>query len=290
MRISNKLQLGFITCGNTTRVTCTHTPYRPKQEVSKMKVNEFDTDGVLIQNPENLERSLRRARVAVVDYALTNRFDYFGTITFNDAWHDVSNALACRNAVLDAFNHYQQRNNKKFKYILVGEYGEKTHRLHFHFLVSGINKDELFINHHHKLDWSYTSERFGFTQIKHIGKTNIDHERVARYCSKYITKGNIRISNHRYYCSKTLKKPEITREYSPMLTVLVSDWLEENMQFPYVHNRMCKAYSIPKRIYQDLLQYIEECKRKIAEKPWNFEKIDPWTVCPFDTWQQVTIC
>ena len=290
MRISNKLQLGFITCGNTTRVTCTNTSYKPKKEVPKMKVNEFDADGVLIQNSENLERSLRRARVSVVDYALTNRFDYFGTITFNDDWYDVSNALACRNAVLKAFNHYQERNNKDFKYILVGEYGEKTKRLHFHFLISGINKDELFINHNHKLDWSYTSERFGFTQIKRIGKTNTDHERVARYCSKYITKGNIRISNHRYFCSKSLKKPTITREYNPALTVLVSDWLEDNMQVPYAHNRMCKAYSIPKLIYQDLLEYIEECKRKIAEKPWSFEEIDPWTVCPFDTWQQVTIC
>lgn len=111
-----------------------------------------------------------------------------------------------------------------------------------------LNKDELFINKHHKLDWSYTAERFGHTQITRIGKTTADHENVARYCSKYITKGNIRISNHRYFCSKSLKKPTISREYSPALTVLVSDWLEDNMQEPYAHNRMCKAYSIPKRI------------------------------------------
>ena len=157
-------------------------------------------------------------------------------------------------------------------------------------VISGINKDELFINKHHKLDWSYTAERFGHTQITRIGKTTADRENVAKYCSKYITKGNIRISNHRYFCSKSLKKPKITREYNPALTVLVSDWLEDNLQEPYAHNRMCKAYSIPKRIYNDLVKYIEECKRKIAEKPWSFEEIDPWTVCPFDTWEQVTIC
>lgn len=43
-------------------------------------------------------------------------------------------------------------------------------------------------------------------------------------------------------------------------------------------------------IYKDLVEYIEKCKQKIAEKPWNFEEIDPCTFCPFDTWEQVTIC
>ena len=290
MKISDKLQLGFITAGNTIRITCTNTYVKPKNKTPKIKVNLFYTDGVKIENPEHMERSLRRARVSVVDYALTNRFDYFGTITFNSKGHDVSNPLACRDAILTAFNNYQKRNNCEFKYLLVAEYGEKTQRLHFHFLISGINKDELFINKNHKLDWSYTAERFGHTQITRIGKTTADHENVARYCSKYITKGNIRISNHRYFCSKSLKKPTISREYSPALTVLVSDWLEDNMQEPYAHNRMCKAYSIPKRIYKDLVEYIEKCKQKIAEKPWNFEEIDPCTFCPFDTWEQVTIC
>ena len=85
-------------------------------------------------------------------------------------------------------------------------------------------------------------------------------------------------------------KDLIIERASPALTVLVSDWLEDNMQEPYAHNRMCKAYSIPKRIYKDLVEYIEKCKQKIAEKPWNFEEIDPCTFCPFDTWEQVTIC
>ena len=100
MRISDKLQLGFITAGNTIRITCTNTYVKPKTKAPKIKVNLFDTDGVKVENPENMERSLRRARVSVVDYALTNRFDYFGTITINGKWHDVSNPLACRNAIL----------------------------------------------------------------------------------------------------------------------------------------------------------------------------------------------
>ena len=70
-----------------------------------MKVNLFDTDGVLVTNPENMERSLRRARVSVVDYALANRFDYFGTITFNSKWHDVSNPLACRDVFRAVFSY-----------------------------------------------------------------------------------------------------------------------------------------------------------------------------------------
>ena len=119
MKISDKLQLGFITAGNTIRITCTNTYVKPKNKTPKIKVNLFDTDGVKIENPEHMERSLRRARVSVVDYALTNRFDYFGTITFNSKWHDVSNPLACRDAILTAFNNYQKRNNCEFKYLLL---------------------------------------------------------------------------------------------------------------------------------------------------------------------------
>lgn len=286
MRISSNLQLGFITCGNTVRVTCTNTYYKPKKP-PKIKVNVFNMDGELIQSPENEYRVLRRARVAVVDYALCNRFDYFGTITFNDAWHDVTNALACRDSILNAFDNYKKRYSSSFQYILIGEYGEKTHRLHFHFLVKGINKDDLFINRHHKLDWAYTSERFGFTQICKIGNSKIDHERVARYCSKYITKENIRISNHRYFCSKGLVKPSVTREYNPALTILVSDWLEENLQMSYSHTRMGKAFSIPKRIYQDLLQFIELCKYNMLVNPCHFEILDSSVRSPFD---EVQLC
>ena len=266
MRISSNLQLGIIQTGSCYRVTCTNTYYKPTNKTPKIKVNLFDTDGVLIEKTENRERSLRRARVSVVDYALCNNFDYFGTITFNGEWHDVTNAVACRDAVLDSFNHYQQRNNTEFQYLLVGEYGEKTGRLHFHFLIRGINKEDLFINHHHKLDWKYTSERFGFTQITKIKDTDFDRQNVARYCSKYITKGNIRISNHRYYCSKTLKKPVINREYDVSLTVFVSDWLKENAQTPYADNRMCEAYSLHEIVYKALIEAVEEFKKRREEE------------------------
>ena len=67
MKISDKLQLGFITAGNTIRITCTNTYVKPKNKTPKIKVNLFDTDGVKIENPEHMERSLRRARVSVVN-------------------------------------------------------------------------------------------------------------------------------------------------------------------------------------------------------------------------------
>lgn len=301
MRLSGSLQCGFIKTGTQVRVTCTNTfakgkeyipamqyiavldfenafgftcysrenysekQYQPNFDNIKAKVNLFDADGVLVENHENYERSLRRARVAVVDYALTNHFEYFGTITFNDKWHDVSNTSACLHAVLDSFNNYQQRYNKSFQYILVGEFGEKTGRLHFHFLISGINKEDLFINKEGWLDWNYTTTRFGHTQITRIRDRKEDHENVARYCSKYITKQNIRISSHRYYASKTLKKPEVSRIYDPVMTAFVSQWIQENCFEPYIDTRMCTCFSLPERVYNDLLQAVEEWKNTQIE-------------------------
>lgn len=257
MRIHESLQTGFSFCGSSVRVTCTNT-YKRSKTVPKMKVNLFDSDGVLIEKEENVSRSLRRARVSVVDYALTNNFEFFGTITFNSKWHDVTDVKSCLDSVINSFDNYRQRFNSAFRYILVPEFGERKGRLHFHFLVSGINKEDLFINKHKYLDWRYTSSRFGHTQITRIRGRKEDRENVARYCSKYITKGNIRISNHRYFCSKDLARPEIVRNYDALFTVFVSDWLQENCMYPYADNRMCKAFSIPMCVYYDLMEAIEK--------------------------------
>lgn len=297
MRLHNTLQCGFIKTGSVVRVTCTNTcsarelynpvmkyiacltiennfgyvydrtrlivpAYKPNFDKIRCKVNLFDADGVLIKNPLQEERNLRRARVAVVDYALSNHFQYFGTITLNSEWHDVTNVSECLSKVLSSFNSYQKRYNKDFQYIIVGEFGKKNGRLHFHFLINNINKEDLFINEKGWLDWHYTTDRFGHTQITRIGKTRADHEHVALYCSKYITKQNMRISSHRYFASKTLKKPEITREYDPMFTAFVADWIQENCFAPYVDNRMCTCFSVPLRVYTDLMQAVEEWRQQ----------------------------
>lgn len=263
------------------------TEYKPKWQYIKMRVNLFDADGVLINNQENIDRSLRRARVAVVDYAMTNHFDYFGTITFNSDWHNVFDYTDCMLKVRRAFNNYQQNFCKDFQYILVGEFGEEKGRLHFHFLIKNINKEELFINKNGWLDWSYTSERFGFTQITKIGDTVEDHEHVAMYCSKYITKQNIRISSHRYFASKTLKKPDASRNYSATFTAFVADWIQRNCEGiynSYVDNRMCTCFSVPMRVYNDLMKAVEEWQTPIKEENRRvlLFHVPDSVPCPFD--------
>ena len=50
----------------------------------KVKLKAFNVEtGELWQSEENILRALRRARKSVVDYALCNDFEYFGTVTIS---------------------------------------------------------------------------------------------------------------------------------------------------------------------------------------------------------------
>ena len=149
-----------------------------------------------------------RAKRAVVDYALCNKFDYFGTITISDKRFEVKHyeeQVRALDSLLNALDYYRQFISPDFRYVICPEYGEKKGRLHFHFIVSGISKEDLFINHNHHLDWKYIKERFGHVQIKKIKNTDNDRQRVAFYCSKYISKQGIQLRSHRYFASHDLK-------------------------------------------------------------------------------------
>lgn len=223
---------------------------------SVKKVNE---DGEIVPNEKSIADAVRRAKCAVVDYALNNDFTHFGTITINDKWHDVytrQGQLDILDKLLDCFDNYRQTISEDFRYIICPEYGETTGRLHFHFLVKGIDKEDLFINYNKHLDWLYVKSRFGHVQITKIGKSHNDHQRVAFYCSKYITKDNLQLRSHRYFCSKDLKKPERFCMDLFEYTVMFKEWLEENYPYPYHVDKVKKieSYSLPVRVFYDMLE------------------------------------
>ena len=171
----------------------------------KVKLKRFDPEtGELYQSPENLIRALRRARTKVVDYALCNDFEYFGTITISDDKFDTARPDLVLEALQAKFHVYQLRHSD-FKYLFTAEYGEKTKRLHFHILVSGI---ETFANEHGHTDCHLFRDNFGFCNIQKIGDTEADKLQSSLYCSKYISKQSIRIGHRYFYCSKGLKVPD----------------------------------------------------------------------------------
>lgn len=234
--------------------------YNSKKGISTSLEHKYDENGELVRNLRAEEESMRRAKRTIVDYALTNDFEYFGTLTFDDRYVDVHSYDGQLNAldrVLDFFNNYK-RTHPDLKYILVPEYGKKKGRLHFHFVLAGISKDELFINERKHLDFMPYRSRFGFTQFAKIGNSDNDKRHTAFYISKYITKNSLQLRSHRYFCSHNLRKPTkyCLDDYS--YTVAINEWLEEFGFTAYYENALkcCKCFSVPMRVFKDLCKSI----------------------------------
>ncbi|MBE5739788.1 MAG: hypothetical protein E7349_02905 [Clostridiales bacterium] len=253
----------------------------PEIKVNRsVKMIDADEDGNVVFNSESQRIALRRAKRNVVDLSLCNDFDYFGTITLGDekVGDLINYPQRMKDKITKAFNHYKERRASEFQYILVPEYGSKTHRLHFHFIVRCLNKDDLFINKNGKLDWRLSSDRFGFTQITEIKNTKSDRVRVAKYCAKYVSKDSLKICNHRYFASKDLKRPQRSVFDDDDEAMLVCEWLEAQGISSYCDMEYAKCFSIPAHVFCDLMEYLERVRRSklpyLIPMPDNI--ISPW--------------
>ncbi len=214
--------------------------------------NYYDVfTGERLVNPESVARSTRRARNAIIDLAKLNSFTHFGTITLSDEKHNVHDVEACVYAMLSALKSYKQL-SPEFKYIIVPEYGEKKKRLHFHFLMKGIRKEDLFVNEHRHLDFKYFKERFGHVQITKIGGSRADIERTAIYCGKYITKDNIQVRTHRYFRSKDLLKVIKRTIENPFLSVKIRECLNKYFDETCYYDDKCICYELPAPLYEEI--------------------------------------
>lgn len=79
--------------------------------------------------------------------------------------------------------------HKKIRYFIVGEYGSKGQRPHYHAIIFGWKPDDLKEHKFHGKYWTYRSEfiektwKFGFSEV------GIDvNAGVAKYCAQYVTK------------------------------------------------------------------------------------------------------
>lgn len=158
--------------------------------------------------------SRTRARAAVRDISLCNRFEYFFTWTIAPDMldrHDANAVKKCVTATLKNLSH-----RKGFRYVLVPEF-HKDGAIHFHGLcLLGVVQIERATNAHtgqplytqrqqpiyNMLDWKY-----GFSTCIPIDE---NYERTCNYLVKYFTKDSQKIFGKWYLSSRGLrKKPDI---------------------------------------------------------------------------------
>jgi len=182
----------------------------------KRKSKEEMTEEELRRYHSSRKSSTRRSKTSVTDYALSNDFSQFITLTFNPSKADSFDYETCKKLVSRWINN-QRRHSPSLTYILVAE-KHKTGRIHFHMIVNNFNgKLNIAINKKtgknlvkggkqiYNLDgWNY-----GFSTLSYIE----NKEATARYLQKYLTKDFIEAFNKkRFWTSRGLNKP--TKEYN----------------------------------------------------------------------------
>lgn len=165
-------------------------------------------------DPERaLEESRRRAKNAVQDIALCNRFEYMFTWTLSPELIDRYNTDAVYRKVRAFLSHMTQR--KRFRYIVIPEF-HKDGAIHMHglcclgevALTPSIRQNgTIRRDGKGRQVFNMTAWTWGFSTCVRLDE---NYERAVNYVSKYITKSDTKIFGKWYLSSRCLKKrPDI---------------------------------------------------------------------------------
>lgn len=189
--------------------------------------------------------SMWKYRVMKENEAFENR-SLFATLTYDDEhlWYTENGNMSLNYSDVQKFIKRIRKNfpEQKFKYIVAGEYGEKTHRPHYHAIFLGINNPTIIEN-----TW-----KEGSTDI-----SNDVNEKTIAYTLKYILKSS-------YKQMKGNKKPKL------------GDLDDRNIEKALFSQGIGKSVLTPsfKRFYlQNLTAPVETGNGKIAMPRYLTDKI-----------------
>lgn len=185
--------------------------------VAEIEENPFEPGTYIYQEiltPEELEErrvknmkdSQHRAQNNARAIALSNKWDAFLTLTFDDskapeAGVDYDVALKYADRALRTL----RAKYSALSYLLVPEQGERRGRWHFHALVAGLPREAYVFSGHktksHEMIYNLPDWKYGYTTATFVRS----NEKVSRYIAKYITKSNcVPFRRKRYLCSRGL--------------------------------------------------------------------------------------
>lgn len=167
------------------------------REAEKAEEKNEDTSG---RNEDSIRRSIRRARLAVFDLAICNKFDLFSTLTFSPDEVDRDSYIQTYGALKIWLSNKVQR--KGLRYVAVPEYHKDGHAIHFHMLSNADPVDLVDSGHkaHGETVYNIPSWQKGFSTAQYIiGEQSVDF--TSKYISKYMTKSNGNKVGGRFYLS-----------------------------------------------------------------------------------------
>lgn len=248
-------------------------PKVPTRRAIEPKIREPDEQELYeYQQAQKIRRKIKY-------YCLSNEFDLFWTLTFDDEKVDAKNYPYAKQR-LRAWLKYQREIYGKFDYIFVAEL-HKSGRIHFHGITFGFNpplsearipKTNRLIKKNGRQIYNAPIWKNGFSTVSKIQ----DKNKTANYISKYITKDLMAIPSGyhqpRYFVSRGLKKPEISFDLiaDQKLEKFTPDFISGQIDMEtFEFEKTISIYNLHENEQKELIQYnIPETviKSKFKEK------------------------
>lgn len=194
--------------------------FEGKIEKSELKDNKKESF-------TKLDNNISRARSKIWEYAESNKFDYFITLTLDKKKYDRYNL----DKYIKDLSQYIRNNRRLHKTDIQYLFIPETHKdgaWHIHGLINGVNPKDLraftkddflpykvrkLINQGRDiLNWIPYAERFGYVTVERIH----NRKAVAKYITKYINKdlgsSVIDLCKHSYFVSRKLNQAETIKK------------------------------------------------------------------------------
>ena len=196
-------------------------------------------------NEEKLDCNVRRAKNRIKEYALSNQWDFFCTLTLDKLKQDRYDLGAYIKKLSHMIRNVRRDTGANIQYLLVPE-KHRDGAWHMHGLLKGIPPEMLVeaprgVRKRQVYNWVAYSEKFGFNDLEPVE----DSCKVASYITKYVTKemnSSIKEMNAKSYyasrgleVSKVIKKGTVSAKYNPEYVKKCNDeplysemWLPNN--------------------------------------------------------------
>lgn len=161
----------------------------------------------------------------IKDYCLSNDFDYFWTLTFNE---NRSDDEICFSKMQKWLKRMRAKYGT-FNYIFIPE-RHKDGSIHFHGVTGGFKGKivDSGVRHRGHIVFNCVDYDYGFTTLSAIR----DRKKCASYVTKYVTKDlmntPVEKGKKKYWCSRGLRLPVVTYSENNLCVGKTPDWKSED--------------------------------------------------------------
>lgn len=213
MGVYNVKQIKFL---NQTQVKVYNKPIEFGQK--KVRANERkkeNKDRTQQAIDLSIRQSMNRTKNSIWQIALSNKWEYFVTFTFNPKIVKSDDYEECVFYMSQWLKNAKYRCSPDMKYLIVPEYHKDKRKFHFHALMSniqGITLVDSGYRTNNKIIYNIANYHLGYTTAIPVDSDKDGQNKTCGYMLKYITKDLVNLSQGKkryWYSVKNCEKPVI---------------------------------------------------------------------------------